>query len=187
MMGKFSNSISEVHKSFIEKQHLFFVASAPLAKEGRVNVSPKGLHAFCVINDTQVAYFDTVGSGNETSAHTLENGRITFMFCSFDKVPNILRLYGHATTIVPGSVDWETYAVHFNLFPSVRQIIVADIDLVQTSCGYGVPMFDFLGDRDIHFKWAEQKGEEGLAEYIDEKNMVSMDGLPTALGLVRGK
>ena len=186
-MGKFSNSISEAHKSFIEKQHLFFVASAPLAKEGRVNVSPKGLHAFCVISDTQVAYFDTIGSGNETSAHALENGRITFMFCSFDKVPNILRLYGQATTIVPDSENWDQYAAYFKLFPSVRQIIVADINLVQTSCGYGVPMFDFLGDRDIHFKWAEQKGEEELANYINEKNLVSLDGLPTALGLSRAK
>jgi hypothetical protein len=124
---------------------------------------------------------DLISSGNETSAHTLENGRITLMFCSFEGAPNILRLYGKGRTILPGTPDWEVYAPHFTIYPSTRQIILADIDLVQTSCGYGVPLYDYKGERGIHFEWAERKGKEGLDVYMEEKNMVSLDGLPTKL------
>jgi hypothetical protein len=125
---------------------------------------------------------DLISSGNETSAHTLENGRITFMFCSFEKEPNILRLYGKGVTVLRGTAEWEKYASSFKIYPSTRQIIVAHIDMVQTSCGFGVPLYEFAGDRDIHFEWAEKKGEEGLREYVKEKNMVSLDGLPTSVG-----
>ncbi len=182
-MGKFSDSIQPAHKAFIEQQHIFFVATAPLAENGRVNVSPKGLDAFRVLGDGLVGYMDLISSGNETSAHTLENGRITFMFCSFDKTPNILRLYGHGRTVLRNTEEWNLYAPHFNIYPSTRQLIIAGIDLVQTSCGFGVPQYDYRGERDIHFDWAEKKGEEGLKEYIQEKNLKSLDGLPTVLGL----
>lgn len=182
-MGKFSDSIKPSHKEFIEGQHIFFVATAPLSINGRVNLSPKGLDCFRVLSENKVAYADLVSSGNETSAHTLENGRITFMFCSFDKVPNILRLYGKGATVLRESKEWEEYAPSFTIYPSTRQIIVADIDLVQTSCGYGVPEFEYKGDRDIHFKWAEKLGAEGLNQYIQNKNLESLDGLPTNLGL----
>jgi hypothetical protein len=182
-MGKFSEAIAPAHIGFIEKQHLFFVATAPLSADGRINLSPKGLDAFRVLSPTKVAYMDLISSGNETSAHTLENGRITLMFYSFEKVPNILRLYGKGFTVLRDSPEWERYAPHFTIYPSTRQIIVADIDLVQTSCGYGVPLYDYQGERDIHFDWAEKKGADVLNEYVQVNNLKSLDGLPTVLGL----
>lgn len=182
-MGKLHPSIKPAHKDFIGQQHIFFVSTAPLSAEGRINLSPKGLDCFRVLSENQVAYMDLISSGNETSAHTLENGRITIMFCSFGGPPNILRLYGKGFTVLPGSETWKLYAPHFTIYPSTRQIIVADIDLVQTSCGFGVPLYDYAGERDIHFDWAEKKGEEGLREYMQQKNLTSLDGLPTNLGL----
>ena len=182
-MGKLHQSITPAHKEFIENQHIFFVATAPLSEEGRVNLSPKGLDCFRVLSESKVAYMDLISSGNETSAHTLENGRITIMFCSYDGPPNILRLYGKGFAVLPGSEYWEMYASHFKIYASTRQIIVANIDLVQTSCGFGVPLFDYKGERDIHFEWAEKKGDAGLRKYVLGKNLKSLDGLPTDLGL----
>ena len=184
-MGKLNDSITPAHEAFIEQQHIFFVATAPLSANGRVNLSPKGLDCFRVLSEKKVAYMDLISSGNETSAHTLENGRITIMFCSFEGSPNILRLYGKGFAVLPGTEEWNIYAASFKIYPSTRQIIVANIDMVQTSCGFGVPMFNYEGERDIHFEWAAKKGEEGLHEYILEKNLVSLDGLPTDLGLKR--
>ncbi len=184
-MGKLNDSITPAHAAFIEQQHIFFVATAPLSANGRVNLSPKGLDCFRVLSEKKVAYMDLISSGNETSAHTLENGRITIMFCSFEGSPNILRLYGKGFAVLPGTEDWNIYAPHFKIYPSTRQIIVANIDMVQTSCGFGVPMFNYEGERDIHFEWAFKKGKEGLHEYILEKNLKSLDGLPTDLGLRR--
>lgn len=182
-MGKFHDSIQPPHQEFIEKQHLFFVSTAPLNPEGHINLSPKGLDCFRVLSENQVGYMDLISSGNETSAHTLENGRITFMFCSFAGAPLILRLYGKGKTVLPGSADWETYAPNFKIYPSTRQLIIADINLVQTSCGFGVPLFSYEGERDIHFDWAKKKGADGLQAYIQEKNLVSLDGLPTDIGI----
>lgn len=180
-MGKFHEQITTAIQTFIDGQHIFFVASAPLDANGHVNVSPKGLDCFRVLSPTRVAYMDLISSGNETSAHTLENGRITFMFCSFEKVPNILRLYGKAVTVLPQDAQWQELAKHFTIYPSTRQLIVADISKIQTSCGFGVPQFQYLGERDIHFEWAANKGTEGLEEYKKDNNMVSLDGLNTAL------
>ncbi len=182
-MGKFHSSIAAAHEQFIKRQHLFFVSTAPLSGDGHINCSPKGLDCFRVLSPNRVAYMDLVSSGNETSAHTLENGRITLMFCSFEGPPNILRLYGKGATVLPGNPEWEIYAPHFTLYPSTRQIIVAEISKVQTSCGYGVPLFQYEGERSIHFDWAEKKGDQGLQEYIRKNNLQSMDGLPTVLGL----
>jgi len=182
-MGKFHESILPAHQEFIKKQHLFFVCTAPLDASGHINISPKGLDTFRVLSDKKVAYMDFIGSGNETSAHTLENGRITFMFCAFQGPPNILRLYGKGFTVLPGTEHWEEYAQHFNLYSNTRQIIVADIDLVGTSCGYGVPLYEYSGERRILFDWAERKGEAGLSTYIQEKNLKSLDGLPTDYAL----
>ncbi len=178
-MGKFSTAIQPAHREFIEKQHLFFTATAPLSEAGHINLSPKGIDGFRVLSDNRVGYMDFIGSGNETAAHVLENGRITFMFCAFEGPPNILRLYGKGRTVLPGTAAWEEFSPHFKLYPSTRQIIVADIDLVQTSCGYGVPLYEYTGERSILFEWAAKKGADGLAEYIQEKNLVSLDGLPT--------
>jgi hypothetical protein len=180
-MGKFFNEILDHHKKFIEKQKMFFVTSAPLSAEGHVNLSPKGMDCFRVFENNRVAYMDIIGSGNETSAHILENGRITFMFCAYDGPPLILRLYGKGYTVLPGDVEWNDLAPNFKMLMATRQIIVADIDMVQTSCGFSVPYYTYDGERDHAEKWAANKGEEGLELYKAEKNMVSIDGLPTAL------
>jgi hypothetical protein len=180
-MGKFFESIQPHHEEFIAKQKMFFTATAPLSGEGHVNVSPKGLDSFRVLSPTRVAYMDIVGSGNETSAHLLENGRITFMFCAFDGPPNILRLYGKGYTVLPGHAEWAELSAHFALQLATRQVIVADIHKVQTSCGFSVPLYEYAGERDHAEKWAEKKGAEGLEAYKQEKNRVSMDGLKTAL------
>ena len=181
-MGKFHDSIQPAHQAFIEKQHMFFVSTAPLSDAGHINLSPKGLDSFHVFSETKVGYMDFIGSGNETSAHILENGRITIMFCGFQGAPNILRLYGKAICVLPDTPEWAIYAPHFTIYPSTRQLIIADITKVQTSCGYGVPLYEYTGDRDILFTWAEKKGADGLKEYIQEKNASSMDGLPTHHG-----
>lgn len=182
-MGKFSERLTTAHKEFIKEQQIFFVGSAPLSGQGRINVSPKGLDAFRILSDTQVGYMDLISSGNETSAHTLENGRITIMMCSFGAKPMIFRMYGKGKAVLPDSAKWSKYAPHFKLYPSTRQLIIMDIDLIQTSCGFGVPQFDYVGEREIHFEWAEKKGQDGLQQYVKDKNLVSLDGLPTDLGL----
>lgn len=180
-MGKLSTEISEEHKLFIERQKMFFVATAPLSQDGHINLSPKGLQHLKVLNANLVAYLDFVGSGNETSAHLLENQRIAFMFCSYDQVPNILRLYGKGKALLPDSEQWKQYT---SLFPDIlgtRQIIIAEIYHVQTSCGFGVPMYDYVGDRNILFDWANKKGAEGIQKYQQDKNLFSLDKLPTHL------
>jgi hypothetical protein len=180
-MGKFYESLTPQLIEFIEKQHLFFVATAPLSPDGLINLSPKGLENFKVINPNCAAYMDFIGSGNETSAHTLENGRITVMLCSFDKVPNILRLYGIGRAVLPEDPEWASLSEKFTIYSSTRQIIVIDIQKIQTSCGYGVPFFTYQGERSQLFDWADKKGEEGLQNYMLEKNQKSLDGLPTHL------
>ena len=180
-MGKFFDHINPNHQEFISKQKMFFVASAPLAINGHINLSPKGIDSFSVLSDRQVAYMDIIGSGNETSAHLLENGRITIMFCAYDGPPNILRLYGTGRTILPGDAAWDELAGHFELQLATRQIILADIDMVQTSCGFSVPLYEYMGERDHATKWANAKGADGLETYKKEKNRVSLDGLPTAM------
>ena len=181
-MAKFYESITEHQQAFIAKQRIFFVSSAPLDQGGHVNLSPKGLDSFRVLSPTQVAYMDLTSSGNETSAHLLENGRITFMFCAFGNPPLILRLYGKGRTVLPSHQDWRAISSHFEIYPSTRQMIVAAIDKVQTSCGFGVPCYEYVGERDHHFRWAERKGAEGLEEYRQAHNLTSLDGLPTPIG-----
>ena len=180
-MGKEHGQITEGHREFIENQKMFFVCTSPLSAEGHINVSPKGFDCFRMLSPTRVGYLDIVGSGNETSAHLQENGRITFMFCAFDGSPKILRLYGKGRTVLPNDDEWAELAQHFTILPATRQIIVADIFMVKSSCGFGVPLFDYAGERDHAFKWAEKKGEDGLEEYKKEKNRVSIDGLPTPI------
>ena len=180
-MGKLFSRIEGHHRDFIKKQKMFFTATAPLSAAGHVNLSPKGLDSFRVLSDTRVMYLDINGSGNETSAYMLENGRITFMFCAFDGPPLILRLYGKGTTLLPGDEAWDSHIREFDLHIAARQIIVADIHMVQTSCGFSVPLYDYSGERDHAFKWSEKKGTEGLEKYQAEKNRISLDGLPTAL------
>ena len=180
-MGKVYDTIQPSHKEFIDRQKMFLVSTAPLSAKGHVNLSPKGLDSFRVLSPYRVAYMDLVGSGNETSAHILENGRITFMFCSFEGPPNILRLYGTGFTVIPADPIWNEYADKFSSQISPRQIIVADIHRVQTSCGFGVPLYQFAGERNHLSNFAEAKGVEGLKAYMLQKNLSSLDGLPTTL------
>lgn len=181
-MAKFYDTISDDLREFIEAQQMFFVASAPLSGEGHVNLSPKGLNCFRVLSPSSVAYLDLTGSGNETSAHLRENGRITFMFCAFEGPPRIMRLYGTGQVALPGSDEWAELSPLFELYQGARQIVVAQIDLVQTSCGFAVPLYSYEGQRDTLLRWADNKGEEGVANYQREKNVCSMDGLPTPIG-----
>lgn len=177
-MGKVHPSISEDLAAFMREQPLFFVGTAPLAADGHVNLSPKGLDTFRILSATQVAYLDLTGSGNETAAHLAENGRITFMFCAFQGRPQILRLYGHGQTVLSTDERWPALSAHFPPLPGARQIILADIERVQTSCGFAVPLMSLVGERDQLVRWAEQKDAAGLQEYRREKNRQSIDGLP---------
>lgn len=180
-MGKVAAGISTDLREFIEAQPLYFVATAPLGREGHVNLSPKGLDTFQVLSAVRVAYLDLTGSGNETAAHLLENGRITFMFCSFSGPPRILRLYGRGRAVQPDDHDWSALRNRFGDFPGVRQIIVADIDRVQSSCGFGVPVMEAPRQRDTLLRWAEAKGVDGVEGYQRSRNVVSIDGLPTPM------
>lgn len=180
-MAKLYDEITAELQEFIGKQQMFFVGSAPLSGDGHVNLSPKGIDCFRVLGPRRVGYMDFTGSGNETAAHLLENGRITFMFCAFEGPPNILRLYGTGYAVLPGQAEWEELAPAFTLYAGTRQIIVADVARVQTSCGFGVPRYSFVGQRDLMFKWAEARGAEGIAQYQQKNNRTSIDGLPTPL------
>jgi hypothetical protein len=180
-MGKLFDAISPEHEAFIRKQHIFFVGSAPLAADGHVNLSPKGHDVLRIFSPTQVGYLDLTGSGNETSAHLMENGRITFMFVAFDGAPMILRLYGTGRVVLPDTPEWEALVPHFAMLPGARQIMMADLHAVKTSCGFSIPFYDYTGERDTLKKWAVQRGD-GLVDYHRDKNMVSMDGLPTPIG-----
>jgi hypothetical protein len=179
-MGRAIESITGELRAFIEAQHVFFVATAPLEREGHVNLSPKGMDTFRVLAPDRVAYLDLTGSGNETAAHLRQNGRITFMFCAFDGKPQILRLYGGGRVVKPDDAPWAELAPLFPELPGARQIVVADVTRVQTSCGFGAPLMNFEGERDALVRWAEAKGEGALRAYREQKNRLSIDGLPTA-------
>ena len=181
-MARFYEAIADELAEFIRRQHVFFVASAPLAASGRVNISPKGMDTFRILSPARVAYLDLTGSGNETSAHLSENGRITFMFCAFEGKPMILRVYGRGRTVLPGDAEWGQLKSLFPELAGTRQIIVADVTQVQTSCGYAVPFMDFNEERDQLVKWCQTKGPEKIETYWREKNVRSIDGLPTPLG-----
>ena len=182
-MAKQYPSILPVHRDFISRQQIFFTGSA--TAESRVNISPRGTDAFRILDDHRVSYLDLTGSGSETAAHLLADGRLTIMFCAFVGAPSILRLYGAGRSHPRGSQDYQVLLrdrFDDHEPAGARQIILLDIDLVQTSCGFGVPLFEHRGDRDTLHRWAAAKGEDGLLAYRREKNARSMDGLPTGLG-----
>jgi hypothetical protein len=181
-MGKSFPAILPEHEAFIKKQRIFFVGSAPLDAEGHINISPKGHDVLRIFSPTEVAYLDLTGSGNETSAHIEDNGRITIMFMALEGPPEILRLYGSGRVILPDMPEWDELAQRFELLPGARQIIFIDVHEVKTSCGYSVPFFSYTGERDTLQKWAVQKGEQGLIDYRQQKNSTSMDGIVTPLG-----
>ncbi|MGG6310608.1 pyridoxamine 5'-phosphate oxidase family protein [Paenibacillus macerans] len=180
-MGRMFESILPEHEAFIRRQRVFFVGSAPLSPEGHVNLSPKGYDSLRICSPNEVAYLDLTGSGNETAAHLEENGRITVMFAAFEGQPLILRLYGKGKVVLPGSPEWERLESDFPRLEGARQIILVSVYAVQTSCGFGVPLFSYEGDRETLVKWAQNKGEQGLADYRKQKNAVSLDGLPAPL------
>ncbi len=182
-MASFTTHLSENQISWIKQQPMYFVATAPLQADGHINLSPKGLDSFRVLDEKTVAYLDITGSGNETSAHICENGRVTFMWCSFTKKPKIFRIYGKGEVVLPDTERWQQLIPHFDKLPGARQIIVNHIAKTQTSCGFGVPVMEFKYNRDTLTDWASTKGEDGIQEYQQKKNSRSIDGLPTPLSL----
>ena len=181
-MAKQFARIEDNLKSFIERQRIFFTASA--AEGTRVNISPRPTDVLRLLDANTAIYLDRTGSGNETAAHLLADGRLTIMFCAFEGPPVILRLYGKGRMIRRGSAEYrDLLAAHYNGEEPLgaRQIIRLDIDLVQTSCGYGVPLFDYQAERPNLDRWAEAKSADELTAYWRQKNLTSMDGLPTGL------
>jgi hypothetical protein len=172
------DSISPDLARWMEQQHVFFVATAPLAPTGHVNCSPKGMDAFRVLGPRDVAYIDLTGSGAETIAHLNENGRIVFMFCAFDGAPKIVRLHGNGRALLPGTNSFEDLRDRFPNYAGTRAIVTATITRVSQSCGYAVPRLDFVDDRDTLEKWAAKKGADGLERYRRQKNVLSIDSLP---------
>jgi hypothetical protein len=175
----FFEQLNDKLTEFIGEQKMFFTASAPVS--GRINLSPKGIDSFRVFDNKTVGYMDLTGSGNETAAHIHENGRLTVMFCSFTDKPLILRLYGHGEVIGSGSEKWKTYGSSFKHYFGERQIIALNIESVQTSCGFGVPVYELVEERKTLIDWAEGKDEEKIEAYWRQKNLISIDGLPTHL------
>lgn len=178
-MGKQFDQLSEDHIRTIEAQHIFFCATA--APDGLVNVSPRGMDCLRVLGPNRIAWLNWTGSGNETAGHLQQHPRMTLMWCSFTTRPVVLRTYGTARTLHRDAADWDEMIKHFDDVPQARQIYDLSIDMVQTSCGYGVPFFEYKGQRDTLSKWAEDKGEDDLRAYWDERNRHTLDGLPTGI------
>ncbi|MDJ0644728.1 MAG: pyridoxamine 5'-phosphate oxidase family protein [Flavobacteriaceae bacterium] len=179
-MAKFYPAITGRIQKFIEAQKVFFVATAP-QNDGRINLSPKGMDTFRVHSENRVLWLSVTGSGNETAAHLLENGRITIMFCAFEGAPNILRIYGKGKAIHTGDDAWDSVAGLFPEMPGTRQIFDIEVESVQTSCGMSIPFYDYKGERNQLNDWAKDKGHEGIEDYWQEKNTESIDGLPTGI------
>ncbi len=176
-MGKKYSEIPDPLKQFIEDQKMFFVGTA--AADSRVNISPKGMDSLRVVDANRVVWLSVTGSGNETSAHIQENPRMTIMFTALEGNPMILRLYGNAKVIHKHDPEWNDLITLFPPLPGARQVFDLSVDLVQTSCGMGVPFYGYAGEREQLNVWANKKGEEGIKEYWKEKNQESIDGKPT--------
>lgn len=179
VMASQFDQITDRLQDFIGRQQMFFVATA--ARDGRVNVSPKGLDSLRVLSPNRVVWLNGTGSGNETAAHLLDSPRMTIMFCAFDEKPLILRLYGSAGSYQSGDDEWDEHIGRFPPMLGARNIFDLNVDLVQTSCGFGVPFFEYAGQRPLMDSWATNKGPDGLRAYQQEKNLVSIDGLATGL------
>lgn len=177
-MGLSYESITDKMSAFVERQHLFFVATAPSGDAGHVNLSPKGLDSFRVLGPNRVAYLDLTGSGAETIAHVRQNGRITFMFCAFEGKPDIIRFYGSAQVHRPEDETFGELRARFGEHDAVRSVITADIDRTSSSCGFAVPLMEHVGDRHTLGKYFENKSDDEVEAYWIEKNQRSIDGLP---------
>lgn len=176
-MGQQYSHISENNRLFIEQQKLFFVGTA--TADSRVNISPKGMDSLRIVDENRVLWLNVTGSGNETSAHIQNSPRMTLMFAAFEGSPMILRLYGQARVYHESDTQWRELIGLFEPIPGARQIFDLNVDLVQTSCGMAVPLFDYSGDRELLKNWAEKKGRDGIRVYWREKNQQSLDGEPT--------
>jgi hypothetical protein len=179
-MGRVLEAITDELTAWINAQHMFCVATAPLGAEGHVNVSPKGFAgSFVVLGPHEVAYLDRIGSGAETIAHLRENGRITIMFNAFEGKPDIVRLYGHGEVIRPDDERFASFAAHFPETPrGTRSVIHVQVDRISNSCGFGVPFMEYVGERETMATWTSKKSDDALADYVAEKNAISIDGLP---------
>ena len=171
--------LEDTHRQFIAQQHIYFVGTA--GAKGMVNVSPKGMDSLRVLDSSSVAWLNLTGSGNESAAHVSENGRMTIMFCSFDRQPLILRLYGTARVVHPRDEQWQELLTLFPAMPGARQVFILDIALVQTSCGYAVPHYEFQSDRQTLVNWSEKSSPQELEQYWREKNTSSLDGRDTGI------
>ena len=177
-MGKSYDGITPELSHWIERQHMFFVATAPLADDGLINCSPKGMDTFRILGPREVAYLDLTGSGIETVAHARENGRIVFMFCAFEGAPKIVRLHGTAEVYGLGSPEYDSLSSLFPVYLGSRAIVRARLTRISDSCGFAVPQYQHAGDRNTLIRWSESKGPDKLTEYRLTKNARSLDGLP---------
>ena len=177
-MGQVYDVIDETLKKFILRQRLFFVATAPLSRDGLVNLSPKGLDSLRVLDDRTVAYADLTGSGVETVAHLKENSRIALMFCAFEGPPKIVRLHGRGEVIERSDDRFEAFRTRFPARTGLRRFVRIDCQRISDSCGWGVPLYEFHGQRPQLLAWADKKGADGVTRYQREENRESLDGLP---------
>lgn len=177
-MGKEYQEIDDRIQRWIERQHLFFVSTAPLASDGLINCSPKGLNGLRVLGRRQIAYADAGGSGIETVAHLKENGRIVIMLCAFDGPPKIFRFYGTGRPVEPHDEGFDALLPMFPDMPTIRNFIVIDVECIRDACGYGVPLYEFKRERDSLANWAAEKSAEELLAYRAERNARSLDDLP---------
>ena len=176
-MAKQFDQITDDHQQFIQAQHIFFCATA--ANEGRVNMSPKGMDSLRILGPNRIIWRNWTGSGNETAAHLALHNRMTLMWCGFEARPMIMRAFGTAKTLHPRDAEFEILNAGFPPTDGARQIYDMSVDLMQTSCGYGVPFFDHKGTRETMTEWTENKGVDGIATYWKERNQTTIDGLPT--------
>lgn len=177
-MGKTYDAIDDRLAEFIRAQQMFFVATAPLASDGCVNLSPKGLASFQILDERTVAYADLAGSGIETVAHLNENARIVIMFCAFTGAPKIVRLHGRGEVIDPDHDDFANMQKRFPPYTGLRCFIRVDCMRISDSCGWGVPLYEYQGQRSQLIDWADKKGIEDIKAYQQRMNRQSIDGLP---------
>ncbi|GHD13273.1 pyridoxamine 5'-phosphate oxidase family protein [Zhihengliuella salsuginis] len=177
-MGKIFDSIDDKLQSWIDEQPMWFVATSPLAADGHVNVSPRGHDSFSVLGPRRVAWVDYTGSGVETIAHLRENGRLCLMFNSFGPRPRIVRLHGRGSVHLPGTPEFDEVVARHPAHPSTQAVIVVDVTRISDSCGWGVPVMEVTGERDLLRLQAEKKGPDGMSAYRVERNAHSIDGLP---------
>jgi hypothetical protein len=177
-VAKVYDGIDDRLADWIRAQPVFFVATAPLSEDGRINLSPRGLDCLSLLGEHRVAWVDLTGSGVETIAHLRENGRIVLMWCAFSGPPKVVRLHGRGRVCLPGSPEFDEVTAQHPQHLSTRAVVVVDVDRVSDSCGYGVPVMELVEERDQLHRWAVAKGEAGVVTYRAEKNLTSLDGLP---------